>query len=53
VALLDQGRMHFQGTPTEFAHSTDAVVASFRDSAAALGTALASLRGGGTLQVED
>lgn len=53
VALLDQGRMHFQGTPTEFAHSTDAVVASFRDSAAALGAALASLRGGGTLSVED
>lgn len=53
VALLDQGHMHFQGTPAEFAQSTDAVVVSFRDSAAALGIALASLRSGGSLQTED
>jgi phospholipid/cholesterol/gamma-HCH transport system ATP-binding protein len=53
VALLDQGRMHFQGTSAEFAQSTDAVVTSFRDSAVALGTALASLRHGGSLQTED
>ena len=53
VALLDPGRMHFQGTPAEFAHSTDAVVTGFRDSALALGTALASLRHGGSLPTED
>jgi len=45
--------MHFQGTPVEFAHSTDAVVTGFRDSALALGTALASLRHGGSLPTED
>ena len=36
VALLDQGRVHFQGTPGAFASSADPVVVSFRDSIDAL-----------------
>ena len=53
VALLDKGVMHFQGTPAEFTSSTDPVVTSFRDSAAALGATLASLRSGADIQSED
>lgn len=44
VALLDRGRMHFQGTPAEFSASADEVVTSFRDSATHLGSSLASIR---------
>ena len=46
VALLDKGRMCFQGTPAEFATSTNPVVSSFRDSAAALDQSLAAIRRG-------
>jgi phospholipid/cholesterol/gamma-HCH transport system ATP-binding protein len=46
VALLDKGRMCFQGTPAEFASSSDAVVGSFRDSEEELGRTLASIRRG-------
>ncbi len=53
VALLDSGRMCFAGTPAEFATSTNPVVTSFRDSEAALGSSLASIRRGETIQSED
>jgi phospholipid/cholesterol/gamma-HCH transport system ATP-binding protein len=53
VALLDKGRMCFEGTPDEFSASTSAVVGDFRDSAAALGRTLAAIRRGEALQSED
>jgi len=43
VALLDEGRMHFQGTPAEFLTSTDPIVQAFRDSASALRDQLSAL----------
>ena len=46
VALLDQGRICFEGTPSEFSACTHPVVCGFRDSAAALGTSLAAIRCG-------
>ena len=36
VALLNEGRVCFEGTPSEFSASTHPVVSGFRDSAAAL-----------------
>jgi phospholipid/cholesterol/gamma-HCH transport system ATP-binding protein len=48
VALLDSGQMRFQGTPAEFAVSTDAAVCAFRDSAGALRDTITALRVGGT-----
>ncbi|WP_395744118.1 ABC transporter ATP-binding protein [Prosthecobacter sp.] len=53
VALLDQGRMCFEGTPAEFSSSTAAVVCDFRDSAAALGRTIAEMRRGAALQSQD
>jgi len=53
VALLDNGRMCFQGTPREFSSSTDAVVCSFRDSTAALDNTLAAIRRGESIHSED
>ena len=53
VALLDKGSMCFQGTPGEFAASSDPVVQGFRDSEAALGHTLASIRRGETIQSDD
>ena len=53
VALLDNGRMCFQGTPREFSASTDAVVSSFRDSTAALDNTLAAIRRGESIHSED
>lgn len=53
VALLDKGRMCFEGTPAEFSASTTAMVCDFRDSAAALGRTLAAIRRGEALQSED
>ena len=53
VALLDQGRMHFQGTPAQFSASPDSVVVSFRDNTAALSTSLAAIRSGEILHSED
>lgn len=44
VALLDKGRIGFEGTPAEFTASTQPVVRGFRDSVDALGTALAAIR---------
>ncbi len=46
VALLDQGRICFEGTPAEFSASAHQVVSGFRDSTDALGQALASIRQG-------
>ncbi len=44
VALLDGGKMLFEGPPAAFTTSTDPVVSSFRDSAAALRESVAALR---------
>ena len=44
VALLDQGRIAFVGTPAEFSSSSNPVVSLFRDSAQALGESLAEIR---------
>ena len=46
VALLDQGRICYEGTPAEFSASTLPVVRGFRDSADALGSSLAAIRRG-------
>lgn len=46
VALLDHGRICFEGTPTEFSASPHPVVSGFRDSADALGRTLAAIRQG-------
>lgn len=43
VALLDNGRVHFQGTPAAFLESADPVVRAFRDSASALRDKISSL----------
>ncbi|MBX7211294.1 MAG: ATP-binding cassette domain-containing protein [Verrucomicrobiaceae bacterium] len=53
VALLEGGTMCFQGTSAEFSASTDGVVSAFRDSEAALGTALSSIRRGEVVPSED
>jgi phospholipid/cholesterol/gamma-HCH transport system ATP-binding protein len=45
VALLNQGRIGFEGTPAAFAGSTESVVAQFRDSVEALRQSLAAIRG--------
>lgn len=44
VALLNHGRICFDGTPEQFNQSTDAVVRAFRDSAEALRSSLAGIR---------
>lgn len=44
VALLDKGRICFEGAPAEFTASTHPVVHAFRDSVEALGSALAAIR---------
>lgn len=44
VALLDAGRICFEGTSAEFSSSDLSVVCDFRDSTAALGSSLAQLR---------
>lgn len=53
VALLDQGRICFQGTPAEFTASTHPVVCDFRDSAQALGNSLAAIRRGEHIPSDD
>lgn len=53
VALLDQGRMHFQGSPAEFQASADPVVTGFRDNTAALDRSLQAIRNGETFSTED
>jgi len=44
VALLEQGRTCFEGTPAEFSSCSHPVVCGFRDSAESLGRALAAIR---------
>lgn len=44
VALLNQGRIAFEGSPAEFAASSQSVVALFRDSVDALRQSLAAIR---------
>ena len=44
VALLNHGRICFEGTPAEFSSSSHPVVSDFRDSAKALTDSLASIR---------
>ena len=44
VALLNQGRIAFVGTPAEFSISKNPFVSLFRDSAQALGESLAEIR---------
>jgi len=44
VALLYDGRIGFEGTPSEFSASSDPVVCLFRDSAQALSDSLAEIR---------
>ena len=53
VALLDQGRICFGGTPAEFSASTHPVVRGFRDSADELGNSLAAIRRGENIQSDD
>ena len=53
IALLDSGRIRFQGTPAEFMGSEDAGVRAFRDSAAALHEAIAAVRRGAVPPSED
>lgn len=53
VALLDNGRMCFQGTPDDFTASTHPVVSGFRDSESVLAGTLASIRRGEAIQSED
>jgi phospholipid/cholesterol/gamma-HCH transport system ATP-binding protein len=40
VALLEEGRMHFDGTPSEFAASDDCIVRSFGDNSITLRSSL-------------
>jgi len=44
VALINSGRICFEGTPSEFSSSGHPVVRGFRDSTTALGEELASIR---------
>ncbi|SKB04936.1 phospholipid/cholesterol/gamma-HCH transport system ATP-binding protein [Prosthecobacter debontii] len=53
VALLDQGRMHFQGTPEQFRSSADPVVTSFRDNTFTLTQSLAAIRSGQSFSSDD
>ncbi|MEI6860851.1 MAG: ATP-binding cassette domain-containing protein [Verrucomicrobiota bacterium] len=53
IALLDAGRMRFQGTPAEFCRSDDPAVRCFRDSAVALRDTIAALRRGETPSSEE
>lgn len=53
VALLDRGRICFEGTPAEFSASTIPTVRNFRDSADALGNSLAAIRRGENIHSRD
>lgn len=46
VALLDEGRMHFEGTPQEFRDCADPSVRAFRDSVRDLRSDIAACRAG-------
>jgi len=53
VALLDQGRICFEGSPAEFSASPHPVVRGFRDSADALDSSLAAIRRGEHIPSDD
>ena len=53
VALLDGGRMQFQGTPEAFGQSTNPMVCAFRDSPGSLRNTIAALRRGETVTSEE
>lgn len=53
VALLDGGRMQFQGTPEAFNQSDNPMVRAFRDSAGSLRETIAALRRGETVTSEE
>lgn len=53
VALLDGGRMRFQGTPEAFRASTDPRVTNFRDNTMALTQSLAAIRSGHFFSSDD
>ena len=46
VALLDAGRMHFQGAPEDFKSSMDASVVNFRDNVEMLQQSIGEIRSG-------
>jgi phospholipid/cholesterol/gamma-HCH transport system ATP-binding protein len=53
VALLDQGRICFAGTPAEFSASPNPIVRAFRDSAEALESSLSAIRRADDFPSED
>jgi len=53
VALLDGGRMQFQGTPEAFNRSENPMVRAFRDSPVSLRDTVAALRRGETVTSEE
>ncbi len=53
VALLDGGRMQFQGTPAAFNQSANPMVCAFRDSAGSLRDSVAALRRGECIKSEE
>jgi phospholipid/cholesterol/gamma-HCH transport system ATP-binding protein len=53
VALLDGGRMQFQGTPDAFNQSASPIVRAFRDSAGTLRDTIAALRRGESIHTEE
>ncbi|MET0262284.1 MAG: ATP-binding cassette domain-containing protein [Rariglobus sp.] len=53
VALLDGGRMQFQGTPEAFNQSANPMVRAFRDSAGSLRENIAALRRGEIVSSEE
>jgi phospholipid/cholesterol/gamma-HCH transport system ATP-binding protein len=53
VALLDTGKIVFQGSPGEFIASDNAIVRQFRDSEKELANTLESIRRGEIIQSED
>ena len=53
VALLDHGRICFEGTPAEFSASAHPVVCGFRDSTDTLGHSLAAIRRGEHIQPDN
>jgi phospholipid/cholesterol/gamma-HCH transport system ATP-binding protein len=53
VALLDGGRMQFQGTPAAFDQSDSPIVRAFRDSAGTLRDTIAALRRGESIPSQE
>ena len=53
VAMLDKGKMCFEGTPAEFTASQNPVVSAFRDSTMALNRSLAAIKRGEQPDIQD